>query len=194
MRLGHVAIAVSDLDRMLGFYADMLGLRVSDVGTGAGRPGMPRIGFLSSDPPKLHHQLAFMELPSSRDGVRVLNHIAFEVDSLSDLRAVWSRVKDDPRAGGPVPQFGQDRPITAFESDQWSIRFADPEGNGVEVYAPTPWDAKAASAPYTRRPGFFFEPFDLDEDDDTLIRWGAAHLASTGQDHWLRGERPWTDG
>ena len=61
MRLGHVAIAVSDLDRMLGFYTDMLGLRVSDMGTGAGRPGMPRIGFLSSDPPKLHHQLAYAE-------------------------------------------------------------------------------------------------------------------------------------
>jgi hypothetical protein len=129
-----------------------------------------------------------LELPRDGDSPRILNHIAFEVETLDDLRAVWDRVANDPRAGGLGPVDG---PITAFQGDQWSLRFTDPEGNGVEVYAPTPWDAKAAAAPYSLRPGYFFEPFDLDRDDDQLVAWGAQHMETVGQEHWPRGERPW---
>jgi catechol 2,3-dioxygenase-like lactoylglutathione lyase family enzyme len=189
MRLGHIAIAVDDLDRMIAFYTETLGLQVSDVGTGAGRPDAPRIGFLSWDPSRLHHQLALLELRRDADTPKVVNHIAFEVDTLDDLRAVWSRVDNDPRAGGLGPAV--DRPVTAFQGDQWSIRFTDPEGNGIEVYAPTPWDARAAAAPYTLQSPSGFEPFDLDRDDEELVAWGAEHMDALGQEHWPRGERPW---
>ena len=188
MRLGHAVVVVNDLDKMLTFYTGTIGLRVSDVGTGAGRPDTPRVAFLSPDLATSHHQLGLLELPRDLGSPRNVNHIAFEVDTLDDLRAVWKRVSDDPRAGGLAPT---PVPATAFQGDQWSIRFSDPEGNGVEVYAPTPWDTRAASTPYTRKPGCLFEPFDLDLGDDELAAWGARHMDEMGQEYWPRGARPW---
>lgn len=189
MRLGHVAVLVSDLDEMVAFYTDVVGLQVSEIGTGAGRPDAPRIGFLSWDPPTLHHQLAFLEVRPDPNAARNVNHIAFEVDNLDDLRPIWRRVKSDGRAGSLQP--GSTGPVTAFLGDQWSIRFTDPEGNGIEIYAPTPWDTVAAAKPYSRTSGDVFELFDLELDDDALVAWGARQLAALEIDHWPRGERPW---
>jgi hypothetical protein len=84
-----------------------------------------------------------------------------------------------------------DEPVTAFMGDQWSIRFADPEANGIEIYAPTPWDTVAAARPYSRVPGVAFDPFDLDLPDEALIAWGTQQLATLEIEHWPRGERPW---
>jgi hypothetical protein len=75
--------------------------------------------------------------------------------------------------------------------DQWSVRFTDPEGNGIEIYAPTPWDTPAAAKPYSRTPRVFFDPFDLELDDDALIAWGESQLDALRMEHWPRGERPW---
>jgi hypothetical protein len=61
----------------------------------------------------------------------------------------------------------------------------------VEVYAPTPWDAKAAFTTYTRKSGHLFEPFDLNLSDDELVAWGAKHMDEMGQEYWPRGKRPW---
>jgi hypothetical protein len=116
-----------------------------------------------------------------------VHHVAFEVDTLGELRTVWNRVRGDRRAGSLDPS--TDRPVTAFMGDQWSVRFTDPEGNGIEIYAPTPWDSRAAAKPYST--SGMFEPFDLDTDDDALIAWGTRHLEAMEMDHWPRGERPW---
>jgi catechol 2,3-dioxygenase-like lactoylglutathione lyase family enzyme len=187
VRLGHVVVLVRDLDEMVAFYVDAVGLQVSDVGTGGGRPGTPRIAFLSWDPPTLHHQIALLEVRPDPSAPRNVNHIAFEVDTLDELRTVWNRVRDDKRAGSLDP--AADRPATGFMGDQWSVRFTDPEGNGLEIYAPTPWDARAAAKPYST--SRMFEPFDLDTDDEALIAWGERQLKVMEMDHWPRGERAW---
>jgi catechol-2,3-dioxygenase len=186
MRLGHIVIAVSDLDGMLEFYRETIGLTVSDVGTGGGRPGLPRIAFLTSDRHRMHHELALIELPGEAGASGVLNHFAFEVDDLNELRAMWHRVTIDPRAGG----LRDAAPATGFQGDQWSIRLCDPEGNGVEVYAPTPWDVAAARTPYTRRTDTMFEPFDLALSDRELEAWGQHHLEDLTLAYWPRGQRP----
>jgi catechol 2,3-dioxygenase-like lactoylglutathione lyase family enzyme len=189
MRLGHVASAVQDLDQMIAFYVEVVGLQVSEIGRGGGRTGAPRIAFLSWDPAALHHQLSFVEV--HRDSPpRNVGHVAFEVDALADLRPIWKRVSTDDRAGGIQPA---DAPVTAFMGDQWSIRFADPEANGLEIYAPTPWDTVAAARPYSRTPGIVFDSFDLDLDDAALVAWGAGQLAALDIEHWPRGERPWPE-
>ena len=145
------------------------------------------MAFLSWDPPTLHHQLALLEVRADPSAPRNVNHVAFEVDTLGELRTIWSRVRGDKRAGSLDPT--ADGPVTAFMGDQWSVRFTDPEGNGIEIYAPTPWDARAAAKPYST--SRMFEPFDLDTDDDALIAWGARQLEAMEMDHWPRGERPW---
>ena len=127
MRIGHVAFLVRDLDEMVAFYVDVVGLQLTEIGRGAGRAKAPRIAFLSWDPATLHHQLAFVEMPRAASP-RNVGHVAFEVDALADLRPIWNRVRTDNRAGGLQPA---DKPVTAFMGDQWSIRFADPETNGI---------------------------------------------------------------
>jgi catechol 2,3-dioxygenase-like lactoylglutathione lyase family enzyme len=187
MRLGHVAFLVRELDEMVAFYVETVGLKVSDIGTAGGRPGTPRAAFLSWDPPTLHHQLALLEVGRDPGEPVNVNHVAFEVDTLDELRTIWNRVSADNRAGSLDPTAGG--PVTAFMGDQWSVRFTDPEENGIEIYAPTPWDTRAAAQPYSATR--FFEPFDLDADDDALATWGARHLTAMEIDHWPRGERPW---
>jgi catechol 2,3-dioxygenase-like lactoylglutathione lyase family enzyme len=189
MRLGHVAMLVENLDEMVAFYVEIVGLQVSEIGHGAGRPDAPRIAFLSWDPHVVHHQLALLELRPSQTERKTVNHIAFEVGDLNALRPIWNRVRNDPRAGNLQPLAAG--PVTAFMGDQWSIRFTDPEGNGIEVYARTPWDAAAAAKPYSRTPGVVFDAFDLDLDDDALLAWGERQLAALQMEHWPRGERPW---
>jgi catechol 2,3-dioxygenase-like lactoylglutathione lyase family enzyme len=189
MRLGHVAVGVGDLDEMVAFYLEVVGLQVSDTGTGGGRPGMPRAAFLSWDPATLHHQVALLEVRRDPTAPRNVHHIAFEVDTLDELRAIWRRVSSDSRAGKLQPD--ADGPVTAFMGDQWSLRFTDPEGNGIEIYAPTPWDTPAAATPYSLAPNVFFDSFDLDLDDEALVAWGTSQLDALGMEHWPRGERPW---
>jgi catechol 2,3-dioxygenase-like lactoylglutathione lyase family enzyme len=189
VRLGHVAVLVRDVDEMVAFYVDVVGLQVSEAGTGGGLPDAPPIAFLSWDPRTLHHQLALLEVRPDPSAPRNVHHVAFEVDTLDDLRPIWKRACSDGRAGSLQP--GADGPVTAFMGDQWSIRFTDPEGNGVEVYAPTPWDTPAAAKPYSRSPTLVFEPFDLDLDNDALVAWGTSQLDALGMEHWPRGQRPW---
>ena len=187
MRIGHVAFSVRDLEEMLAFYVEIVGLQVTEIGRGGGRAGAPPIAFLSWDPTAVHHQIALVELPRELPP-RNVGHVAFEVDALADLRPIWNRVHTDRRAGGLPPA---DEPVTAFMGDQWSIRFADPEANGIEIYARTPWDTVAAARPYSRTPGVVFDPFDLDLDDDALVAWGIEQLAILEIEHWPRGRRPW---
>jgi catechol 2,3-dioxygenase-like lactoylglutathione lyase family enzyme len=174
MRLGHVVFVVRDLAAMEAFYVGTLGLQVTDRGRARGRDAGPSMLFLSFDRRAVHHQLALLGPVDPLPPAGRVHHAAFEVDDLSALRACWQRLAGDDRVGG----LDGARPTAVFQGDQWSIRFRDPEGNGLEVYAPTPWDV--------RQP--FFRPMDPTLDDAALTRWAEQVLA--GHDHWPRGTRP----
>jgi catechol 2,3-dioxygenase-like lactoylglutathione lyase family enzyme len=178
MRLGHVAFVVRDVDAMLAFYVGKLGLRVADRGHARGRAEGPPIVFLSFDPAAVHHQLALVGSTAPLPPAGRAHHVALEVPDLAALRRCWASVAADPALGG----LDGPRPSAVFQGDQWSIRLRDPEGNGLEVYAPTPWDV--------RQPFFHF--MDLALDDDALLSFARARLA--GHDHWARGTRPWLPG
>ena len=53
--LSHMGIFVTDMDRMVRFYTEVLGLTVTDRGQGITFKN--ELAFLSSDPEK-HHQVA----------------------------------------------------------------------------------------------------------------------------------------
>lgn len=174
MRLGHVVLVVRDLPSMERFYVDTLGLDVTDRGHARGGDGGPAMVFLSFDRRVVHHQLALIGPMERWPAGGRMHHAAFEVDDLPALRACWARIAAEPSVSG----LDGPRPGAVFQGDQWSIRLRDPEGNGLEVYAPTPWDV--------RQP--FFLPMDLSLDDGALTRWAEQALA--GHDHWPRGTRP----
>ncbi|MBT4522191.1 MAG: hypothetical protein HOC23_19500 [Halieaceae bacterium] len=127
----HVGFHVHDMDTMVAFYTDLLGLEVTDRGN-LPLPGEPQIVFLSADPSE-HHQIALVE--GRKDGGiqgGVLNQISFHVGSLDELRAV--------KAAAEVAGVEDFMPISHGRG--WSLYFADPEGNNIECFVDAPWHVR----------------------------------------------------
>ncbi|WP_411389716.1 VOC family protein [Pseudomonas sp. MPB23] len=84
MRLGHVAVLVSNFQEMLAFYRDVLGFRVSDT-YWAGVQQNTIAAFLHCGLGEQwtdHHTIAMV---AAQDGVARFDHCAFEVLDLDDL-------------------------------------------------------------------------------------------------------------
>lgn len=131
IRFSHIGIHVHDIEAMVAFYTELLGLEITDRGR-LPIPGDPQIVFLSSDPEE-HHQIALVE--GRRDGGiegGVVNQISFHVGSLADLRAMKAAAE---KAG--VTRF-----MPMSHGRGWSIYFPDPEGNGIECFVDTPWHVR----------------------------------------------------
>jgi catechol-2,3-dioxygenase len=123
--LSHFGIHVTDLPRMEDFYTRVLGLLVSDRGS---LPSGPTLTFLSRDPDQ-HHQLVLVSGRPPGVGYNVVNQISFKLPTLADLQAMHARVRDEG-----IKEFR-----TVTHGNAWSIYFADPEGNRVELFVDTPW-------------------------------------------------------
>ncbi len=124
-QLTHMAVFAQDLPGTSKFYAEVLGLVVSDQGRS------PNLGvdliFMTADPEK-HHQFVLVSgrKPGEPGNVQ---QVSFLVDNLEELRAVYRRAL---AAGVPTS-----RCVT--HGNAFSTYFPDPEGNNIEVYCDTPW-------------------------------------------------------
>ena len=119
--LGHVVLRVTDLARSEAFYGGLLGLPIC---ARADKDGLKMTFFSLGD----HHNFAIAQVPG--DGTRPsanrpgLHHVAFRIgDSLDQLREAKAVVE----AAG-VTTTPMDHEVTK------SLYFADPDGNGVELY------------------------------------------------------------
>ena len=128
LRWSHAVVYVRDMEPMLDFYTKVLGFEITDRGPVGPEDG-PEIVFMSQVPSD-HHQLAFLSVRKDNDPPNSVNHFAFRVDSIDDVRAMTGRLTDDGRAGNLNPM---------THGNAWSIYFSDPEGNGLEVFCDTPW-------------------------------------------------------
>jgi catechol-2,3-dioxygenase len=140
---------------MVAFYASVLGLLVTDAGEHTGR----QLTFLSRRPDE-HHQLVLVSGRNAlRGAVRLLSQLSFRVAGLDAVR----RIRVEALANG----------ATAMEArnhgNSWSIYFEDPEGNRIEVYAPTPWSV--------RQP--WREPLDLDRSNAEIEALTLASIQRT---------------
>jgi catechol 2,3-dioxygenase-like lactoylglutathione lyase family enzyme len=94
-RLNHAVLYVSDLDRSVAFYTDVLGFR----GVPMEPPGM-RAAFLRAPDSTNDHDLGLFETgaaagAASAPGRSVgLYHLAWEVDTLSTLEATATKLAD----------------------------------------------------------------------------------------------------
>lgn len=121
-RIGHVHLKVSDLNRALGFYRDLLGFEVMQMyGDGA--------AFLSAG--GYHHHIGLNTWYSRGAGpaperAAGLFHTAILYPERRDLAAVLRRLLD------------AEYPLTGASDHGVSeaIYLDDPDGNGVELY----WD------------------------------------------------------
>ena len=141
--LGHIGIYVRDLERMVAFYRDLMGMRVTKQNWRAG------IVFLSSDPESVDHEIALMRGRPSADDPHLIQQISMRVASLDDLRDFHRRL----RAEG----YRIDRIVN--HASAIGCYFFDPEGNRTEVF----W--------LTGRPSWVpvANPIDIEQPDDVIL-------------------------
>jgi catechol 2,3-dioxygenase-like lactoylglutathione lyase family enzyme len=155
-RLGHVGLAVRDMDRMVDFYRSVLGMAVSD-----------RMAYPEDAPLREgtwlrcgadHHVLALFT--QRRDGAADgrtgagLHHLAFELGSFEELRAAARVLRDRQVTVEAVRQGGP--------GCQLRVYFRDPEDNLVELYwglDQIGWDGR--SRPYPPIEQIDLEDFDV---------------------------------
>ncbi len=153
--LSHIVLYVNDLDKMVAFYRDVLGLVKY-------RENPNRMVFLTSDPEIDDHQLA---LAKGREGnAKIIGHIAWRVDTPAEVKEFYERFKAQ---GVPI-----DHCVShAYEEmgNTVSCYFLDPEGNRLEIYALV---AERDQARINR-------PLDLDKSVDEIVAQ-AAGFAGAG--------------
>ena len=145
-RLGHVGIYAHDKQRLEQFYTAVLGLIVTDSGTGRGGT---ELTFMSANPGN-HHQVVLVSGRPDTNGFNPINQISFMVDSLSDLREVHERA---------IAHGATDMRVVSH-GNAWSCYFKDPEGNTLEAYLDTPFHVPQPHG----------EPLDLTKSDDEILR------------------------
>lgn len=153
--LSHVVLHVNDLEKMVSFYRDVLGLvKYREY------PG--RMVFLTPDPKIEDHQLA---LTKGREGnAKIIAHIAWRVDTPGDVKEYYERfkalgVKIDHCVSHAYEEMG----------NTVSCYFLDPEGNRLEIYALIPErDEKRIN-----------RPLDLDQTLDKIVAQASGLPAGT---------------
>jgi len=143
--LSHFGVHVTDAPRMEDFYTRVLGLLVTDRGA---LPNGPTLTFLSHDPDQ-HHQLVLVTGRPPGVDYNVVNQISFKIPTLADLKTLYARMREEG-----IKDF---RIVT--HGNAWSVYFADPEGNRVELFVDTPW--------HTPQP--FAEPFDIEAPVEAIL-------------------------
>ncbi|NDJ55270.1 MAG: hypothetical protein GYB68_19535, partial [Chloroflexi bacterium] len=113
--IGTVHLRVADVERMLRYYEDVIGLRVHER-----QADQVRLGTGGPDLLVFHHYPDGAR-PSERTG---LYHFALLVPSRFDLAVVLKHFADDH-----TPLHGLSEHITSE-----AIYLSDPEGNGIEIY------------------------------------------------------------
>jgi catechol-2,3-dioxygenase len=142
LTLRHLGMFVRDIERMSGFYKEVLGFTQTDSGHVRGHD----VVFLTRDE-KSHHQLVMETGRSEHTGPGFgLQQISFQVSALEDLRVMHALVKARSDVG--LIQ-------TIDHGNAWSLYFRDPEDNRVEIYLDSPW--------YIPQP--YGEVFNLDSTD-----------------------------
>lgn len=81
--MGHVTLAVSDIEAAVAFYQEVIGLKLTEVAD----VGSLNVTFLRAG--ERHHSLALTQLPTGQAGV---DHIMVEVATLDDLGAMRDRL------------------------------------------------------------------------------------------------------
>lgn len=131
----HAVLNVKDPHKMLAFYTEILGFKISDRGP-IGDNG-PELIFMSQDPDE-HHQLAMAAMRQDDAPPNTLNHFAFRVESFDEVKAL-----NDKLVAGGIDL------LPLSHGNTLSLYFGDPEGNGIEVFWDTPWHiAQPQGAPW----------------------------------------------
>lgn len=121
-KLGHVVLNVTDIERSVAFYTQVLGFSVSDVYPPDMVPG--GMVFMRCNPD--HHGVALVGGSKGRPEPSDMHHLAFEVGTLDEVL----RARDHLRKHGAVIDFEGRRRAGC----QIAVEFRDPDGHRLEIY------------------------------------------------------------
>ncbi|WP_052668614.1 VOC family protein [Nitriliruptor alkaliphilus] len=141
----HVGIHATDLDRLVGFYKNVLGFLESDSGMASFGN---RLVFMTQDVEE-HHQFVIFDGRPEEIDYNPINQLSFKLESLADLKTF----------DGVLKEAGIEGAIATDHGNAWSLYFPDPEGNFVELYVDSPF--------YTPQP--CKAPLDLDDSEDEIL-------------------------
>ncbi|MEV5975578.1 VOC family protein [Streptomyces sp. NPDC052114] len=144
-RTGHIGLNVTDLERSLAFYRDVIGYGVIGEGKEEGR----RFAFLGEGgrPVLTLWQQADAGYAPGRAG---LHHLALEVDTIEQVRQYENALREYG------VEFAYDGVVPHGEgAASGGIFFHDPDGTRLEIFAAS--GAEEADAPVESAPtcGFF---------------------------------------
>jgi len=128
--LKHYGLITSNLDGMVDWYRNVLGMTVNHrsvrATSGPKHGPFSAVAFISND--EVHHRMAIFEVPgvvADPEKARHprVQHIAFEYDSIDDLLGTYARLK----GLGILPVLAADETVGT------SFYYVDPDGNNVEL-------------------------------------------------------------
>lgn len=105
--LGHIVLAVADLEQTISFYEQQLGMRVSDYITVPMGDAKLRIAFLHCNP--RHHSVAFAVMPGKR-----LNHLMIEARAVDDVILSHRRCVDAGLKTGEIGRHPNDLMLSYY--------------------------------------------------------------------------------
>ena len=88
-QLSHCGVYARDIDRMVAFYTETIGLVVSDRGISSRGS---ELAFMTAAPGH-HHQFVVVS-GRAPEGVSTVNQLSFKVTGLDQLKEVHRRVRD----------------------------------------------------------------------------------------------------
>jgi len=141
--LGHVGIYVRDLERMVGFYRDVMGMQVTKQNWRLG------IVFLSADPQAVDHEIALMRGRPSAEDPHLIQQISMRVETLDDLRDFHRRLRAE----------GYRIEHVVNHASAIGCYFLDPEGNTTEVFWRSHRDCWVPTG----------DPVDLSQPDEVIL-------------------------
>ena len=121
-KLGHVGIWAKDFEKLRDFYSRVIALKISDE--------TPNSAFMSSDPKREHHEFALYRAMQPEHHTS-LQQLSFSCEKLEDVIEYYHRFKANDVKFNRVVTHG----------NAVGIYFYDPEGNILEVYWSTPFNA-----------------------------------------------------
>ncbi len=143
-KVGHVVLAVRDVEASIKFYTDVLGMELLNF-----TPQIP-MGFLSFG--ARDHDIALVKAPEGAPtGSQGMSHTALEVDGDDEeLRGLYNKLRDS----GAKIDFSADHGVTR------GFYFFDPDGNRIELFIQVLRGADAMT--FMRDKGAVLDPYEIE--------------------------------